>query len=108
MIDKESHTAQMIRQDLERALGIKPQSLLHSSISFSEKEIDYIAGERFNKAQQEKLAEKREEGRGRWWDSTVCSQKKLSEMLREHVEKGDPIDVANLCMMLFARGEKIL
>jgi hypothetical protein len=28
-------------------------------------------------------------------------------MLREHVEKGDPIDVANFCMILYYRGEKI-
>jgi hypothetical protein len=28
-------------------------------------------------------------------------------MLREHVEKGDPRDVANFCMFLWARGEGI-
>lgn len=28
-------------------------------------------------------------------------------MLREHVDKGDPVDVANFCMMLHQRGEYI-
>jgi len=37
-----------------------------------------------------------------------CPQQRLSDMLRVHVEKGDPRDVANFCMFLHQRGEAIL
>lgn len=32
---------------------------------------------------------------------------RLSRMLRDHVNKGDPRDVANFCMFLWNRGEAI-
>ena len=59
-------------------------------------------------AMRAKLAEKREEGRGGWHDKDYCSVYYLSRLLREHVEKGDPVDVANFCMMLHQRGERIM
>jgi hypothetical protein len=37
----------------------------------------------------------------------ACTQQDLSNALREHVEKGDPRDVANFCMFLWARREAI-
>lgn len=40
-------------------------------------------------------------------DKQGSTQRHLSNLLREHVEKGDPVDVANFCMMLHARGERI-
>lgn len=55
-----------------------------------------------------KLASKRLEGRGGWQDKERCSNEYLSRLLREHVEKGDPVDVANFCMMLDQRRERIL
>ncbi|HAU75598.1 MAG TPA: hypothetical protein DCW88_08700 [Agrobacterium sp.] len=55
-----------------------------------------------------KLAKKRGEGRGGWEDKDDCSQLFLTSLLREHVEKGDPVDVGNLAMMLHQRGESIL
>lgn len=58
-------------------------------------------------AMREKLAASRRSGRYGWWDDTVCSGAKLSDMLRECVRKGDPVDVANFCTMLYARGERI-
>lgn len=54
-----------------------------------------------------KLAEKRAKGYGGWNDKTQCPQQRLSDMLRAHVDKGDPVDVANFCAMLSARGEGI-
>ncbi|MBY3333725.1 hypothetical protein HFN98_24340 [Rhizobium laguerreae] len=54
-----------------------------------------------------KLAEKRAQGRGGWDDKDDCSDIWLSELLREHVEKGDPLDVGNFAMMLHQRGERI-
>lgn len=46
-----------------------------------------------------------EKGRSGWED---LKQDALSRMLREHVEKGDPVDVANFCMMLSYHGFSIL
>lgn len=55
----------------------------------------------FTKLMAHKMARSAEKGRSGWQQ---CSQDSLSQMLREHVEKGDPIDVANFCMMLSANG----
>lgn len=68
---------------------------------------DGIAVDRFAAAMKSKLAKKRDEGRGGWEDKDDCSQIFLSQLLREHVEKGDPVDVGNLAMMLHQRGERI-
>lgn len=53
-----------------------------------------------------KLHYSRERGRGGWEDMEVCPPGTLAPMLNEHVQKGDPVDVANFAMMLWARGEK--
>ncbi|UUC95560.1 hypothetical protein [Comamonas sp. C11] len=53
-----------------------------------------------------KLAKQRDKGYG-GWDDTECSQQHLSGLLRGHVDKGDPVDVANFCAFLSARGEGI-
>lgn len=58
----------------------------------------------FSKLMAHKLAKKSSEGRSGWQG---CSQADLTRMLREHVEKGDPVDVANFCMMLRANGMSI-
>lgn len=63
---------------------------------------------KIKRAMKEKLDAARLKGRGGWQDKDDCSQEHLSQLLREHVEKGDPVDVANFCMMLHARGEGIL
>lgn len=67
-----------------------------------------MAVKRFAVAMEDKLDKKADEGRGGWSNKEECSQEDLSLMLRKHVEKGDPIDVANFCMMLFNRGERII
>jgi hypothetical protein len=53
----------------------------------------------FAKEMKDKLAKARDKGRGGWQD---CAPESLSHMLREHVDKGDPRDVANFCMFLWA------
>lgn len=53
-----------------------------------------------------KLAKQRAKGYGGWDDRSVLQQE-LSYLLRTHVEKGDPVDVANFCAFLSARGEGI-
>lgn len=68
---------------------------------------DDVAVDRFAAAMKAKLAQKRDEGRSGWDDKDDCSQLFLSQLLREHVEKGDPLDVGNLAMMLHQREERI-
>ena len=67
---------------------------------------DDIAVDRFADAMKAKMAVARAKGRG-GWEGPTCNAEILSRMLRGHVEKGDPRDVANFCMMLWNRGESI-
>ncbi|SIT00022.1 hypothetical protein [Achromobacter sp. MFA1 R4] len=67
---------------------------------------DDVAVERFAIAMKAKLAEKRKQGYG-GWDDEECPAQWLSQLLRAHVEKGDPLDVGNFAMMLHQRGERI-
>lgn len=68
---------------------------------------DDLAVDAFAAAMKAKMAAARAKGRGGWEDPAQCSAEDLSRMLRNHVEKGDPRDVANFCMMLHQRGEAI-
>lgn len=68
---------------------------------------DDIAVDAFAAAMKAKLKAKREQGRYGWEDKAACSREYLSNLLREHVEKGDAVDVGNLAMMLHQRGEAI-
>lgn len=60
----------------------------------------------FAKVMEAKMVIAASKGRHGWNDPQVCSTEDLQCMLREHVDKGDPVDVANFAMMLWARGEK--
>lgn len=66
--------------------------------------IDDDAVDHFAAAMKEKLAQARAKGRSGWHE---CDPADLSAMLREHVEKGDPRDVANFCMFLWSLGKPI-
>ncbi|ESX17540.1 hypothetical protein X766_16035 [Mesorhizobium sp. LSJC255A00] len=68
---------------------------------------DDAAVDRFAAAMKAKLSKKRAEGRG-GWDGPDCSAQILSDLMRTHVDKGDPVDVGNLAMMLQQRGERII
>lgn len=68
---------------------------------------DDIAVDSFAVAMKAKLAKKRAEGRGGWSDKSQCTAEFLSQLLHGHVDKGDPVDVGNLAMMLHQRGEAI-
>jgi len=59
---------------------------------------DDLAVDRFAAAMKAKLAAARAKGRSGW---ETCPPDELSRLLREHVDKGDPRDVANFCMMLW-------
>lgn len=65
---------------------------------------DDIEVDNFAYYMKEKLALSRVKGRGGWQEADINA---LNIMLREHIEKGDPIDVANFCMFLQRRGERI-
>lgn len=54
----------------------------------------------FAKMMREKMALSRAKGRSGWNDPNQCSVQYLRELLYEHLDKGDPVDVANICMML--------
>lgn len=69
---------------------------------------DDVAVDRFAVALKAKLAEARDKGRGGWAGNESGMQQRLSDMLRDHVAKGDPRDVGNFAMFLHQRGERIL
>ena len=50
-----------------------------------------------------KLEVKRMQGRGGWFNDDIISVDALQEMLQEHVDREDWVDVANLAMMLYFR-----
>ena len=70
-------------------------------------DIDNDAVDKLAQAMKDKLTKKREEGYG-GWDKPHCTNGNLSDLLRIHVKKGDPVDVANFCAFLFSRGSEIL
>lgn len=66
----------------------------------TESHSDDIAVDRFAMLMKSKLAAARAKGRGGWDDPARCNANYLRKSLHEHVAKGDPVDVANFCMML--------
>ncbi|WP_300494617.1 hypothetical protein [Marinobacter sp.] len=69
------------------------------------KEFDESCVDQFASAMKRKLAKKREEGRGGWSNKEDCPKDRLIKMMSDQFDKGDPINVANFAMMLWARGE---
>lgn len=94
---KVAQNAQDAAAELRAAL-----SLLHQT-NVAEQHPDDLAVDRFAAAMKSKLAKKRADGRGGWDDPEQCSIAFLSKLLREHVAKGDPVDVGNLAMMIHQR-----
>ncbi len=65
---------------------------------------DNAAVDRFADRMKLKLARARRQGRGGWDDPATCTPEQLAKMLIRHIWKGDPVDIANLAMMLSERG----
>lgn len=82
-------------------------SAVSDSEDAPERHYDDYAVDCFAQIMKAKLAKKRAEGRGGWNDPAQCSVEYLNRLLLDHVEKGDPVDVANFCMMLRHYGAKI-
>ena len=70
----------------------------------TQEDIDNEAVDKLARAMKNKLAKKREQGYRGW---ETCKHGDLVQLLINHVDKGDPIDVANFCAFLFARGEPL-
>lgn len=67
---------------------------------------DNLAVDKLASAMKVKLEKQRSKGYSGW--DKDCTQERLSQLLREHLDKGDPVDVANFCAFLFYREEGIL
>jgi len=64
--------------------------------------VDEAAIARFAKAMVEKMAMMRTRGLRDW---ETCSSTELLCLLQEHVEKGDPVEVALFAMMIHQKAE---
>lgn len=84
-------------QALRNAFGEQPQAGAGQNP-------DDAAVDRFAIAMKSKLAKSREKGRHGWQNATAPH---LGSLLYEHMYKGDPLDVANLAMMLHQNGQAI-
>src|SRR5690625_4053990 len=87
------------------ALAIEQAVLQSLRVRKENRHLDDMAVDQFAASMKTKLAKKRAEGRGGWQD---MSASELSQLLHEHVDKGDPLDVANFCMMLHENGQTIM
>ena len=79
----------------------KPATVDSDDIYAEDKAVDSFASR-----MKWKLAKARERGKYGWQDKNWTPEE-ISQALREHVAKGDPVDVANYCMFLAARNEPI-
>ncbi len=71
---------------------------------------DEAGVERFAQAMRVKLSKKRIEGRHGWnlthgsdGSEWGCTVRDLETALQQHLKKGDVVDVANFCMMIWNR-----
>ena len=58
-----------------------------------------------SKAMLDKLKKKRDQGRSGWYQLHVIKNEKLLGMLKNHVDKGDMVDVLNIAAMIYTRSE---
>lgn len=101
----------MIDRPALKTGGEIPQSI-YKELKMDSNEIphkDDLAVDAFATLMKSKLCYARTvKGRKGWDDPEQCSVEYLSQLLREHVDKGDPVDVANLAMMIKMRGGSIV
>lgn len=62
----------------------------------------------FAEKMKAKMRDKEKRGYKGWDDPNEFSARGISKMLIKHVAKGDPVDVANFCMMLDVRDSGIV
>lgn len=93
-------------RDLEAAASIIRILVMVDRAEAEENHPDNLAVKYLAHAMKAKLAKKRAEGMSLWNDPNRCSTADLARLLRHHVQKGDPVDVANYAAMLYARNGK--
>ena len=101
-------TIEICADDLQRILErhiTEPAQCLHQIAEPAAVHPDDVAVDALAALMKAKLAKQRGKGYSGW--DTDCTQEHLSNLLRSHVNKGDPVDVANFCAFLAARGEMI-
>ncbi|WP_051281100.1 hypothetical protein [Rhodanobacter sp. OR92] len=109
-IEHLSHALGLAEDTIERLVGALAREV-NGPMLMGEPALphpDDVAVDRFARALKLKLSAARDKGRGGWSNDEPDMHQRLSDMLRAHVEKGDPRDVANFCMFLHQRGEGIL
>ena len=77
------------------------------ALTEKERIIDHCAVHDFSEAMQTKMDKSRAKGRSGWHDPYQCTISSLAKLLREHMDKGDYVDVGNFAMMLWHRTGKV-
>lgn len=93
---KEQRDLTAAELDTARAQLRTSQAALRYLLEAHGAHADDTAVEMFAAVMKSTLAKQRGKGRGGWEYKKQVTGAQLSKMLREHVEKGDPVDVANL------------
>ncbi len=88
----------------EKSADVIEKMIAALSAQQSAQHPDDAAVERFAAAMKAKLARCREKGRHGWQTASAAH---LSSLLYHHMYKADPLDVANLAMMLHQNGQVI-
>ena len=93
-----------IRADIHEAEieALRAENERLKSYGKNERHPDDMAVDTFAKAMKAKMKASREKGRHGWEYGNI---RYLAAQLIYHVKKGDPVDVANFCMMLHNRGQ---
>ena len=94
------HNTELAIEELRDALAA-PATAPEQDVHPDDKAVD-----RFAERMKWKLANARAKGKSGWQDR-AWTPEQISAALRQHVDKGDPTDVANYCMFLSARAEPI-
>jgi hypothetical protein len=83
----------------------KPTDLaLHFVVNQSDQNADQMLVEKVAHEMGKKLSQKRDAGY-KGWHGPNCTNEILLEALKEHVEKGDMVDVINYAGMILCRSE---
>jgi hypothetical protein len=92
--------------DMQKLVGLSTRSDISLAKQFpgvAEEIMDQRLCDAARAAMREKLEKKSGQGRGGWWDRSRCSTGHLRQLLREHLEKGDMVDVMNFAAMIYVR-----
>jgi hypothetical protein len=81
------------------------EALAAKPVPVQEPHADDLAVDRFAAEMKTKMAKQRAKGYSGWDDPEQCPTERLQTMLVDHLAKGDPVDVGNIAMMLFCRGD---